>query len=42
MVQALLADARQVLLNLGIFDDRFGPEANKVPGQALARAALHS
>ncbi|MCY1676503.1 plasmid pRiA4b ORF-3 family protein [Pseudarthrobacter sp. SL88] len=43
-VQALLVDSREVLLNLGIFDDRFGLEANtlKAPGQAFARAALHA
>ena len=43
-VQALLVDAQEVLLNLGIFDDRFGPKANtaKASGQAFARAALHS
>lgn len=43
-VQALLVDAREVLLNLGIFDDPLGLEANTVkpPGQAFARAALHS
>ncbi len=43
-VQALLVDAREVLLNLGIFDDPFGLEANTVkpPQQAFARAALHS
>lgn len=43
-IQALLVDARDVLLNLGIFDDRFGLEANTVkePGKAFARAALHS
>lgn len=43
-VQALLVDARDVLLNLGIFEDRFGLEAHtaKAPGQAFARAALHS
>jgi hypothetical protein len=42
-VQGLLVDAREVLLNLGIFDDRLGLEANtvKAPGQAFARAALH-
>ncbi|WP_235013254.1 plasmid pRiA4b ORF-3 family protein [Arthrobacter sp. SLBN-100] len=41
-VQGLLVDAREVLLNLGIFDDRLGLEANTVkgPGQAFARAAL--
>ncbi|WP_285243587.1 plasmid pRiA4b ORF-3 family protein [Pseudarthrobacter sp. fls2-241-R2A-127] len=43
-VQSLLVDAQEVLLNLGIFDDRFGLKTNtaKAPGQALARAALHS
>lgn len=43
-VQALLVGAREVLLNLGIFEDRFGLEANtvKAPGQAFACAALHS
>lgn len=43
-VQALLVNAREVLLNLGIFDDSFGLEANtvKAPGQAFARAALHA
>lgn len=43
-VQALLVDAQEVLLNLGIFDDRFGLKSNtvKAPGQAFARAALHS
>ncbi|WP_373461759.1 hypothetical protein [Arthrobacter sp. V4I6] len=43
-VQALLVDAQDVLLNLGIFDDRVGLKANtvKAPGQAFARAALHS
>lgn len=43
-VQALLSEPREVLLNLGIFDDRGGLEANTVtpPGQAFARAALHS
>jgi hypothetical protein len=43
-VTALLVDARDVLLNLGIFEDRFGLEANTVNarGQAFARAALHS
>lgn len=43
-VQALLVDAQEVLLNLGIFDDRFGLKAStvKAPGQAFARAALHS
>jgi hypothetical protein len=43
-VQALLVDAHEVLLNLGIFDDRFGLKANtvKAPGQAFARTALHS
>ena len=43
-VQALLVDAQEVLLNLGVFDDRFGLKANtvKAPGQAFARAALHS
>ncbi|MFJ6359400.1 hypothetical protein [Pseudarthrobacter oxydans] len=43
-VQALLVDAQEVLLNLGIFDDPFGSEANttKPQGQAFARAALHS
>jgi hypothetical protein len=43
-VQGLLVDAREVLLNLGIFGDRLGLEANtvKAPGQAFARAALHS
>jgi hypothetical protein len=43
-VQALLVDAHEVLRNLGIFDARFGPKANtvKAPGQAFARAALHS
>ena len=43
-VQALLVDTQEVLLNLGIFDDRFGLNSNtiKTPGQAFARAALHS
>lgn len=43
-VQALLVDAQEVLLNLGIFDDRFGLKANtvKAPGQAFARTALRS
>ncbi|TAP39144.1 plasmid pRiA4b ORF-3 family protein [Arthrobacter sp. S39] len=43
-VQALLADPREALLNLGIFEDRFGLEATtvKAPGQAFARAALHA
>lgn len=43
-VQALLNEPREVLLNLGIFDDRNGLEANTVTlqGQAFARAALHS
>ncbi|GAA4037939.1 hypothetical protein GCM10023063_23710 [Arthrobacter methylotrophus] len=43
-VQALFVDAQEVLLNLGIFGDRFGLKANSVqaPGQAFARAALHS
>jgi hypothetical protein len=43
-VQALLVDAHEVLLNLGIFDDRFGLKAKsvKAPGQAFARAALRS
>ena len=43
-VQALLVDAQEVLLNLGIFGDRFGLKANtvKASGQAFARAALHS
>ncbi|WP_262106973.1 hypothetical protein [Arthrobacter sp. Marseille-P9274] len=43
-VQALLIDARDILLNLGIFDNRFGLKANtaKMPGQAFARAALRS
>lgn len=43
-VQALLVDAREVLLNLGIFDDPFELEANtiKASGKAFARAALHS
>lgn len=43
-VQGLLVDAREVLLNLGIFDDRFGLGANtvKAPGKAFARAALRS
>ncbi|MBT2520906.1 plasmid pRiA4b ORF-3 family protein [Arthrobacter sp. ISL-28] len=43
-VQALLSEPREDLLNLGIFDDRGGLEANTVtpPGQAFARAALHS
>jgi len=43
-VQALLSEPREDLLNLGICDDRGGPEANTVtrPGQAFARAALHS
>lgn len=43
-VQALLVDAHEVLLNLGIFDDRFGLKANtvKAPGQAFARTALRS
>lgn len=43
-VQALLVDAQEVLLNLGIFNDRFGLKENtiKAPGQAFARAALHS
>lgn len=43
-IQALLVDAHEVLLNLGIFNDRFEPKANRVkaPGQAFARAALHS
>lgn len=43
-VQALLVDAHEVLLNLGVFDDRFGlkPSSVRPPGQAFARAALHS
>jgi hypothetical protein len=43
-VQALLSEPLEVLLNLGIFDDRGGQEANTVTplGQAFARAALHS
>ncbi|MBT2597670.1 plasmid pRiA4b ORF-3 family protein [Arthrobacter sp. ISL-72] len=43
-VQAILVNAHEVLLNLGIFNDRFGLKANtvKAPGQAFARAALHS
>jgi hypothetical protein len=43
-VQGLLVDAREVLLNLGIFEARFGLESNtvKAPGRAFARAALHS
>nr|WP_223884007.1 plasmid pRiA4b ORF-3 family protein [Pseudarthrobacter sp. BIM B-2242] len=42
-VQALLVDAQDALLNLGIFDDRFGLKPGTVkPGQAFARAALHS
>jgi hypothetical protein len=42
--QALLVDAHEVLLNLGIIDDRFGLEANTVEtqGRAFARAALRS
>jgi hypothetical protein len=43
-VQALLIDAQEVLLNLGIFDDRLRLRTNtvKAPGQAFARAALHA
>ena len=43
-VQALLSEPLEVLLNLGAFDDRGGLEAYTVtsPGQAFARAALHS
>ncbi|VXB03660.1 hypothetical protein ARTHRO9AX_10281 [Arthrobacter sp. 9AX] len=43
-VQALLLNAREALLNLGIFERPFGPETNtvKAPGQAFARAALLS
>ena len=43
-VQALLVDAAEVLLNLGIFDDRFGIKANTAtaPGQAFARTVLRS
>ncbi|MDF2049577.1 plasmid pRiA4b ORF-3 family protein [Arthrobacter sp. Cr_A7] len=43
-VQSLLVDAHEVLLNLGIFNDRFGLKANtiKASGQAFARAALRS
>jgi hypothetical protein len=43
-VHALLVDAYEVLLNLGIFNDRFELKANtvKAPGQAFARTALHS
>ena len=43
-VHALLVDAQEVLLNLGIFDDRLGLETNtaKAPGQTFARAALRS
>lgn len=43
-VHSLLVDAHDVLLNLGIFDDRFGlkPSSVKPPGQTFARAALHS
>ena len=43
-VHALLVDAQEVLLNLGIFDDRLGLETNtaKAPGQTFARAALQA
>lgn len=43
-VRALLINSREVLLNLGIFDDPFGLQANSVKetGQAFARAALHA
>ncbi|ACL42576.1 plasmid pRiA4b ORF-3 family protein (plasmid) [Pseudarthrobacter chlorophenolicus A6] len=43
-VHALLVDAYEVMLNLGIFNDRFELETNtvKAPGQAFARTALHS
>lgn len=43
-VQALLGNSQEVLLNLGIFADRFGLQANTVetPGQAFARASLRS
>lgn len=43
-IKALLVDAHEVLLNLGIFEDRFGLKhsTGKAPGQAFARAALHS
>ncbi|MEW1808713.1 hypothetical protein [Pseudarthrobacter sp. NPDC080039] len=43
-VQALLVDAHEVLLNLGVFDDLLELKANtvKAAGQAFARAALHS
>jgi hypothetical protein len=43
-VQALLVDAQEVLLNLGIFDDRLGLKSKtvKAPGQAFARAVLHA
>ncbi|MBT2566264.1 plasmid pRiA4b ORF-3 family protein [Arthrobacter sp. ISL-85] len=43
-VQTLLVDTYEVLLNLGIFDGRPGPEVPtiKTPCQAFARAALRS
>jgi hypothetical protein len=43
-IHALLVDTYEVLLNLGIFNDRFGlkPSTVKAPGQAFARTALHS
>lgn len=43
-VHALLVDTQEVLLNLNIFNDRFELTTNtvKAPGQAFARAALHS
>ena len=43
-VQALLVDAHEVLVNLGIINDRFGLKAHtiKASGQAFARAALRS
>lgn len=43
-VHALLVDACEVLVNLGIFNDRFELNANtvKASGQAFARTALHS
>jgi hypothetical protein len=41
-VQALLVDTQEVLLNLGIFNDRLKSNTVKAPGQAFVRTALHS
>jgi hypothetical protein len=40
-VQTLLVDAHDVLLNLGIFDDRFELKANSVKAQGKPSPAQH-